>query len=39
MLDRPLSAAELAELVKHAREISGDENAIRTIRQVSLSED
>ena len=39
MLDRPLSDGELSDLVRHAREISGDEHAIRTIRQVSLSDD
>ena len=37
MLDRPLSDRELDALVQRAREISGDDQAIRTIRQVSLS--
>ena len=35
-IDRPLTDEQLRELVARARKISGDENAIRSIRQIKL---
>lgn len=36
-LDQPLSDAQLQALIAHAREISGDDSAIRSIRQIDVS--
>lgn len=37
-VDRPLSDEQLAQLVKAAREITGDESAIRSIRMINVGE-
>ncbi len=36
-IDRPLDEAQLQRLVENARSISGDETAIRSIRQIDVS--
>ena len=36
LLERPLGDQELEDLIQHARELSGDEHAIRLIRQIPL---
>jgi D-3-phosphoglycerate dehydrogenase len=39
VLDRPLSRAEVERLVSRARELVGDERAIRAVRQISVPRD
>jgi D-3-phosphoglycerate dehydrogenase len=38
VLDRPLQRSELESLVEYAREVAGDETAIRAVRQVVVPE-
>ena len=38
VLDRPLSRAELDQLVERAKELAQDEGAIRSVRQVVVPE-